>query len=110
VDAARVEGLRLKHLGYGEIAIVFGLVKDMPRGIRDENLYRVVALRQGPPLVGWGDMAKVLGLRLRPVVRRVREISSGVSEQEKLYKAGEDKKAKEEKEKKNKMAEKMDRR
>jgi len=109
VDEARVQGLRLKHLGYGEIAIVFGLVQDMRRGIRDKNLYRIVALRQGPPVMGWGDVAKALGLKLGPVVRRVREISSGVRKQEKIDKPGENKKAKEEKEKKDKNAEKMDR-
>jgi hypothetical protein len=111
VDEGRVQGLRLKHLGYGEIAIVYGLVQNMPRGIRDENLYRVVALRKGPPVSGWGNVAKELGLKLGPVVRRVRGISSVVREQEKMDKAEKDKKAEEEKEneKKDKMAEKMDR-
>ena len=109
VDEARVQGLRLKRLGYGEIAIVFGLVQNMPRGIRDENLYRVVALRQGPPVMGWGKVAKELGLKLGPVVRRVREIASVVRSQEKIDKAAEDKKAKEEKEKAEEMADKMER-
>jgi len=107
VDETGVAGLRLKHLGYGEIAIVLGLAQNMPRGIRDENLYRIVALRQGPPVMGWGNVAKELGLKLGPVISGVRKIGSGVRKQENADKIKESKKAKKEKAKKDEMSEKM---
>jgi len=108
VDETGVAGLRLKHLGYGEIAIVLGLAQNMPRGIRDENLYKIVALRQGPPVLGWGNVAKEFGLKLGPVISGVRNIGSGVRKQEKADKIKESKKAKEEKAKKDEMTEKME--
>ena len=101
VDGARVLGLHYKKLGYGDIAIVLGLAQDMPGGLKDENLYKVVALRQGPPAAGWGKIAGDLGLKLGPAAVKVKNVVAEVHRLEKISKAKKDKKAASEKAKKN---------
>lgn len=71
VDEARVQALRDQKLGYGEVSIALGLAQGLPGGINDENVAKVMALRQGPPVMGWGKLAKELGLKLGPVVSKV---------------------------------------
>lgn len=76
VDDARVQGLRDQKMGYGEISIALGLAQGLPGGITDENVRKIVALRQGPPVMGWGRIAKDLGLKLGPVRSKMKKISA----------------------------------
>lgn len=67
VDDARIQSLRDKNFGYGEIAITFALAEQMPGGINDENIQKIVDLRREQNM-GWGNVAKELGFKLGPVV------------------------------------------
>jgi hypothetical protein len=100
VDDARLLGMSYKKMSYGEIAIALGLAQDLHGGITDKNLYKIAALRQGPPAAGWGRIAKDLGLKLGPVINKVRKISSEVRRQEKYDEAKKHEKAEGEKMKK----------
>ncbi len=105
VDDARVQGLRDKNMGYGEISIALGLAQGLPGGITDANVDKIMALRQGPPVMGWGKIAKDLGLKLGPVQKKVHKIHT---ELKKDKKAGE-KGMKGEKHEKHEKHEKMER-
>lgn len=87
-----IVGLRFKDLGYGEIAIALGLAQSLHRIIKDEDLHKIVVRRQGPPVMGWGEIAKDLGLKLGPVIARVQKISEEVRKDEKNDRAREDRK------------------
>ncbi len=76
VDDARLQGLMGQKLGYGEIAIVLSLAQAMPGGIDDANVQKVTALRQGPPVKGWGKVAKELGLNLGQAISKVKKLSA----------------------------------
>jgi len=89
VDAARIQGLRDKKLGYGEVSITLSLAQAMPGGITDENMQQVLALRQGPPVMGWGKVAKELGLKLGPVISKVKRVSAEARKQAAMLKNGE---------------------
>ena len=78
VDDARIQNLRDKKMGYGEISIVLGLAKQMPDGINDENINKITQLRMGDHQMGWGNVAKELDLKLgrvRSDVERVKPVS-----------------------------------
>lgn len=90
VDGARILGLRSMNMGYGEIAIALGLAEEMRGGITDENLEKIMTLRRGPPVKGWGRVAGELGLKLGPVLGKVRKITARLSGQEKAAKAKKD--------------------
>lgn len=102
VDDARVQGLRDQKLGYGEISIALSLARELPGGITDANVQKIMALRQGPPVMGWGKIAKDLNLKLGPVVSRVKRMSADVRKQE-AKNARMEKKNAEKAEKKEKM-------
>ena len=87
VDDARVQGLRALKLGYGEISIVLALAQGLPGGITDANVQKVTALRQGPPVMGWGKVAGELGLKLGPVISKVKKISAETRKRVKAEKA-----------------------
>ncbi|OGR66577.1 MAG: hypothetical protein A2X31_04460 [Elusimicrobia bacterium GWB2_63_22] len=106
VDNARVQSLRDQKMGYGEISIALGLAQGLPGGITDANVAKVMALRQGPPVMGWGRMAKELGLKLGPVQSKVHKMSAEVK---KAKKAKGEKDMKEMKREKSGKPEKMDR-
>ena len=106
VDNARVQSLRDQKMGYGEISIALGLAQGLPGGITDANVAKVMALRQGPPVLGWGRMAKELGLKLGPVQSKVHKMSAEVK---KAKKAKGEKDMKEMKREKSGKPEKMDR-
>ncbi|MFA6434987.1 MAG: hypothetical protein WCW52_09860 [Elusimicrobiales bacterium] len=112
VDDARVQSLRDTNMGYGEISIALGLAQCLPGGITDANVQKVMALRQGPPVMGWGKIAKDLGLKLGPVASKVHKMSVEARKQEKVGKANKDKKEKGEgmgKPERHERAEKMER-
>ena len=108
VDSGLVLGLGYKKLGYGEIAIALSLAQGPHSTIRDEDLRRIVALRQGPPVKGWGKVAKELGLKLGPVLSRVRKLAAEVRRDEKADKAKEKKKNEDEKNRKKESTENPD--
>lgn len=75
VTDTQVQGLRDKKLGYGEIAVVLSLSSKMTGGSTDANIQQVMTLRQGPPTMGWGEIAKKLGTKLGPTVSQVRTMN-----------------------------------
>ena len=79
VTDAQVQGLRDKKLGYGEIAVVLSLSSKMTGGVTDANIQQVMTLRQGPPTMGWGAIAKKLGAKLGPTVSQVRTMNRETS-------------------------------
>ena len=107
VSRALVTGLRFRGLGDGEVAIALALAQGLHRIIKDEDLRKVLALRQGPPVMGWGGVAGALGLKLGPVLSKMEKLSAAVRAQEASDKTGRAEKKKEAKERERKMAEKM---
>ena len=97
VDEATVQGLRDKKMGYGEITITLGLARQLPGGGTEANIQKITALRQGPPVMGWGRISRDLGLKLGPVISKVRKISAEVRKQQKAAKMGKGKGGKAEK-------------
>ena len=93
VEDELLVGLRFKELGNGEIAVVLAMAQSLHGGITDANLHKIVALREGPPPAGWGKIAGDLGLKLGPVISRVKKISTEVRKQEKIDTAEKKKKA-----------------
>ena len=112
VDDARVQGLRDQKLGYGEITIALSLARELPGGITDENMQKIMALRQGPPVMGWGLIAKDLNLKLKPVVSRANRMSADVRKQEaknaRMEKKNAERAEKKERMGKNERTEKME--
>lgn len=80
VDDARIAGLRARNLTYGEIAIALTLAKRL-QGRADANVQTVLAMREGPPVMGWGEIAHQLGTKLGLVVGRVVEVAGKSHEQ-----------------------------
>lgn len=97
VDAARLDGLTEKKLGYGGAAVALALAEGMPGGVTDLNLRRVVELRQGPPVLGWGKVAQSLDLKLGPALSRVKKAAAGAHKAVKSEKAKREKREKREK-------------
>ena len=87
VDDERVQGLREQKLGYGEISIVLGLAQKMPGGITDANVQSILTQRQGPPVMGWGQIAKKQGVKLVSLLNKVKKVSASVRKQEKAARA-----------------------
>ena len=79
VTDAQVQGMRDKKLGYGEIAIVLSLSQKMSGGATDANIQKVMAMRQGPPTMGWGQIAKTLGTKLGPALSQVKHVNKETS-------------------------------
>ncbi len=75
VTDTQIQGLRDKKLGYGEISIACSLAQKMPGGVTDANIQQVMTMRQGPPRMGWGEMAKKLGTKLGPMVSQMRTMN-----------------------------------
>ncbi len=75
VTDTQIQALRDKKLGYGEIAIVFSLAQKMTGGITDANIQSVMTLREGPPVMGWGEIAKKLGFKLGPTISQVKSVN-----------------------------------
>lgn len=107
VDDARIKSLRDKKLGYGEIAIALSLAEKMPGGITDENVNKIMAMRQGPPVEGWGKIAQDLGTKLGPVISRVEKVRSETHKDIKKAERGEAAEKKKEKGEKMEKHEKM---
>lgn len=76
VDEATVKALRDKKLGYGEIAIALSLAERLPGGVTDENIDKVISMRQGPPVQGWGNVARDLDLSLKPAAKHLEKVGA----------------------------------
>ena len=63
VDQQRIDDLRQKKLGYGEIRHVFSLANQLPGGINDENVNKIMDLRKNQKM-GWGRVAQELNLHM----------------------------------------------
>lgn len=82
VDDARILGLRDQKLGYGEISIALALAEKLPGGITDANVATVMAQRNGPPKVGWGQIAKNQGTTVGKLLGRVKNVEAAARKQE----------------------------
>lgn len=76
VDESVITGLRGQKLGYGEISIALSLAERLPGGITAENIDRIISMRQGPPVEGWGNIARSLDLSLKPAAGHLEKVSS----------------------------------
>ncbi|MEK6745072.1 MAG: hypothetical protein AABZ15_15765 [Nitrospirota bacterium] len=76
VSDAQVQALRDRKLGYGEIAIVLSLAKRMPEGVTEDTIQKVLSMRQGPPVAGWGQVARQLGAKLGATVSQVKKMNN----------------------------------
>lgn len=77
VDDATINNLRSQNLGFGEIAIVLALAEKQPGGITAANIDNIMSMRKGPPVMGWGKIAKKLGFKLGPIISNVEKVKSG---------------------------------
>ncbi len=71
VTESQIAPLLNDKLGYGEIVIIFTLAQTLPDGITSTTIDQVLKLRQGPPVQGWGQIARSMGLNLGEVVSSV---------------------------------------
>lgn len=76
---AQIQALRDRKLGFGEVAAVLSLAQSLPGGASDANVQRVLALRQGPPVLGWGKVAQQLGTKLGATVSQVRKTANNAN-------------------------------
>jgi len=75
VTDAEINSLRNRKLGFGEITIVFAMAGKMPGGITDANVDKIMAMRNGPPKMGWGEVSQKLGLgKLGPIISSVERV------------------------------------
>ncbi len=77
VTADQVSALQADGLGFGEIYTLLALAQTMPGGDTAANIAAVLAMRQGPPVQGWGQVAKSMGVNLGQVISAGR--SNGAS-------------------------------
>jgi hypothetical protein len=76
VSEAQIKSLRERKLGYGEITVVYSLAGEMPGGITEENVNRIMTMRTGLPAMGWGRIAQELGTSPGSVMSRVENVNS----------------------------------
>ncbi len=89
VTDTQIQGLRGQKLGYGEIAIALSLAQKMPGGATDANIQQIMTMRQGPPTMGWGEIAKKNGTKLGHAVSQVKNIHRETSREMKHEAGGE---------------------
>lgn len=111
VDDARVQGLRDQKLGYGEISIVLALAEKRPGGITDANVAAIMAERNGPPKMGWGQIARKQGTTIGKIHGKVRNVNEAARKHEKAEGRKQEKREEkaEKAEKRREKAEKMER-
>lgn len=66
VSDSEINKLREQKLGFGEIDTTLELAKQLPGGATDENIQKILNLRQGDGThkMGWGNVAKELGVKM----------------------------------------------
>ncbi len=79
VSDARLFSLREKDLSYAEITTVLSLAEQMPGGINDKNIQKVLTLRNGGGTggytIGWGSVAKALQVKVSRAVHHAQRIN-----------------------------------
>jgi hypothetical protein len=75
----QVQALCDRNLSYGEVASILSLAQVLPGGVTDANVQKVAALRQGPPVMGWGEIARQLGTKLGKTVSQVRRAANNAN-------------------------------
>jgi hypothetical protein len=76
VSEARLFDLREKNLSYAEISTVLSLAEQMPGGINDKNIQKVVTMRRGDGYeIGWGNVAKALKVQMARAVEHAQAIN-----------------------------------
>jgi len=76
IEDAQIQVLRDRMLGYGEIASALSLAQKMPGGATEANVQKVLSMRLGPPVVGWGQVAHQLGTKLGATVSEVKKMNN----------------------------------
>ena len=76
VDESVITSLRSQKLGYGEISIALSLAERLPGGITAENIDKIISMRQGPPVEGWGNIARDLELSLKPSAGHLEKVNA----------------------------------
>ncbi len=71
VTKDQIDALRADRLGYGGIVILLSLAQSTSAGVTPDSINQILALRQGPPVLGWGQIAEKPGLNLGKVVSAV---------------------------------------
>lgn len=69
VTDEQISSLRSQKLGYGEITIVFALAN-----ASGKTTDQIIAMRNGPPKMGWGEIAKKLGVKLGSIISNVERV------------------------------------
>ncbi len=64
-----------KRMMYGEIVIAIALASQLPEGVTDAGVKRVSELRQGPPRLGWDEVARELEVKMGTVVSMVEKVA-----------------------------------
>jgi hypothetical protein len=75
VSAAQVQTLRSRNFGYGEIVVVYSLAGAAAVGVTDTGVAQVLAIRQGPPVKSWGQVASQLDRKLGSSVSRLKKVN-----------------------------------
>jgi hypothetical protein len=83
VTDAQITALRDQKMGYGEMAIVFSLAKQLggAGGITQQNIDAIMVKRSGPPVMGWGQIAKSYNLKLGAIVSQVKKVETSSSKE-----------------------------
>ncbi len=68
----QIQTLRGKNMGLGEIAAVYAFADKMKGGVTEENVNKVVELRQGNK--SWDQVAKSLDVKLGKIAKKVDSI------------------------------------
>ena len=76
VEESVINDLRSRDMGYGEVGIALSLAKQMPGGITDENIQKVMDLRQGESKMGCGNVAKELDLNVGKAVSQNKKMAN----------------------------------
>jgi hypothetical protein len=76
LDDAQIQSLRDRRLDYGEIATALSLAQKMPGGTIEVNVQKVLSMRQGPPVMGWDQVAHQLGTKLGATVSQVKKMNN----------------------------------
>ncbi len=72
VPVDKISALKDKNLGYGDIAAIYAFADKMSGGITDDNVNKVVSLRESK--TGWAMIAKDVNVDLGHVAKKVGSI------------------------------------
>lgn len=109
VEEAVVKDLRGRKLGYGEITLALSLAERLPGGLTPENLDMVMDARQGPPVQGWGNVARSFDLGLKPSQHRLEKVGEAAAGKERVRHEKAEKVAKVERAEKRERIERVER-